>query len=278
MPSDLSNPVLTTAIKAARAGGTLALARLGNPGYMRWKGPRDLQAGTVLEIQKHIVEAIRAEFPEANFLVEESDEPQDDQADPLWIIDPIDGSMNFNQGLPLFGVCIAYRSAGQHEVGVVYDPCNNELFHAVLKHGAYLNGQPICVTKLSEGEDAYQRALVATDLPGGYEDRKAALYVNRSLGTEVTHVWMLGSPALSLCYIAAGRLHAYYALQLKVWDFAAAAVILKEAGGTFTDITGGSPLFSEGGYLASNGVIHGGMLRAIKPALEIYKLQQSKLA
>src|SRR5262249_15659750 len=247
--------------------------RLGAPGYMRWKGPRDLQAGAVLDVQQRIVQVIQAEFPNDNFLVEESDESQADQADPLWLIDPIDGSMNFNQGLPLFGVCVGYRGAGRDEVGVVYDPCNDELFHAAFGRGAYLNGEPITVNKLSEGEDAYSRALVGTDLPGDYEERKMALYVNRSLGNEVTQLWILGSPALSICYVAAGRLHAYYCLALQPWDVAAASVILKEAGGTFTDIGGGSALFSAGGYLASNGVIHGGMLRGIKPALDIYKLQ-----
>jgi myo-inositol-1(or 4)-monophosphatase len=209
--------------------------------------------------------------------VEEKDEPQDEQADPLWIIDPIDGSMNYNQGFPPFAVCIAYRAAGQLEVGVVYDPCHDELFSAVFKQGAYLNGEPIFVNKLSEGEDAFQHALVATDLPGGYEDRKAALYINRSLGSDVSHIWMLGTPALSICYVAAGRLHAYFAInELRIWDIAAASVILRESGGTFTDIMGGSTLFSEGGYLATNGVIHGGMLRGIKPAWEIYKIQQSR--
>ena len=276
MPNEQSDRLLATAISAARAGGKLALARLGDPGYMRWTGPRELQAGAVLDILQRIVEVIKADYPEANFLVEETDEPQDEQADPLWIIDPIDGSLNFNQALPLFGVCVGFRAAGRYEVGVVYDPCHDELFHAIAGRGAYRNGEPIYVAKLSEGEDAYQRALVGTDLPGGIEDRRQALYVNRSLGNDITQLWMLGSPALSMCYIAAGRLHAYYCLKLKLWDVAAASVILREAGGTLTDITGGSSLFSEGGYIASNGIIHGGMLRAIKPALDVYKLQLIK--
>src|SRR5207244_3057200 len=134
--------------------------------------------------------------------------------------------------------------------------------------GAYRNGEPITVSKLSEGEDAYKRALVGTDLPGTNEERKIALYVNRSLGAEVTQLWMLGSPALSICYVAAGRLHAYFCLTLQLWDVAAASVILREAGGTLTDIGGGPSLFSDGGYVASNGIIHGGMLRGIKPAMD----------
>ena len=263
----------------------MALARREDPGYLRWKGPRDLQAGASLDIQQRVVDVIQTEFPDDGFLLEEStDERQadgersgsHDQAERLWIVDPICGSMNFNQRIPLFAVCVGCRAEGRDEVGVVYDPCNGELFHAAFSRGAYLNDRPIYVQQLSEGEDAYKQALVGTDLPGSLEDRKRALFVNRSLGNEVTQLWALGSPALGLCYVAAGRLHAYFCLDLQLWDVAAASVILQEAGGTLTDITGGPWLFSEGGQLGSNGVIHGGMLRAIKPALDIYATRQNR--
>jgi myo-inositol-1(or 4)-monophosphatase len=285
MSSEQTDRMLRTAIRAARAGGEMALARREDPGYARWKGPRNLQAGASLDIQQRIVEEIRAEFPDDKFLLEEfTEEPHaEDEPDGsvgpgerLWIVDPICGSFNFNQGIPLFAVCVGCRAeGGRDEIGVVYDPCNDELFHARFGGGAYLNGQPIFVDQVSEGEDAYKRALVGTDLPGSLEDRKRALFVNRSVGNEITQLWMLGSPALGLCYVAAGRLNAYFCLDLQLWDVAAASVILQEAGGTLTDITGGPWIFSEGGQLASNGVLHGGMLRGIKPALEIYATRQS---
>ncbi len=283
MSNEQSDRLLRAAIRAARAGGEMALARREDPGYLRWKGPRDLQAGASLDIQRRIVEVIQAEFPDDGFLLEETtDERQDDgeksgshdQAERLWIVDPICGSLNFNQRIPLFAVCVGCRAQGRDAVGVVYDPCNDELFHASFGGGAYLNDRPIYVHQLSEGEDAYKQALVGTDLPGRLEDRRRALFINRSLGNAVTQLWTLGSPALGLCYVAAGRLHAYFCLDLELWDVAAAAVILQEAGGTLTDITGGPWLFSEGGQLATNGVIHGGMLRAIQPALNIYATRQ----
>lgn len=285
MSSEQTDRLLQTAISAARAGGEMALTRREDPGYMRWKGPRDLQAGASLDIQRRIVEVIQAEFPDDGFLLEETTDEQqaanapDGSGDPterLWIIDPICGSFNFNQGIPLFAVCVGCRSDGRDEIGVVYDPCNDELFQAKFGGGAYLNGEPIFVDQMSEGEDAYKRALVGTDLPGGLEDRKRALFVNRSLGNDVTQLWILGSPALGLCYVAAGRLNAYFCLSLELWDVMAASVILKEAGGTLTDITGGPWLFSEGGQIASNGVIHGGMLRGIKPALDILATRESR--
>src|SRR5438105_12732500 len=150
MTDEPSDRILQTAINAARAGGKLALSRLGNPGYMKWKSPRELQAGAVLDIQQRMVETIRADFADARFLVEEGAAPGDEQADPVWLVNPMDGTMNFNQSLPLFGVCIAYRAAGRYEVAVAYDPCHDELFRAVFKQGAYLNDGPINVTKLSE--------------------------------------------------------------------------------------------------------------------------------
>lgn len=262
----------------------MARARREDPGYLRWKGPRDLQAGASLDIQRRVVEVIQAEFPDDGFLLEEAAEerpPHSGASGPegpverLWIVDPICGSMNFNQGIPLFAVCVGCRAEGRDEVGVVYDPCNDELFHAAFGGGAYLNDRPIYVNKVSDGDDAYRQALVGTDLPGSHDDRKRALFVNRSLGDQVTQLWALGSPALGLCYVAAGRLHAYFSLALELWDVAAASVILHEAGGTLTDITGGPWLFSQGGQLASNGVVHGALLRAIKPAVEIYATRRS---
>lgn len=283
-PVEASARLLETAIRAARAGGEMAMERRADPGYLRWKGRRDVQAGAVLEIQRRIVDAIQAEFPGDSFLLEETtDEPiaegarigPQDGAERLWIIDPICGSMNFNQRIPLFAVSIGCRVEGRDEVGVVYDPCNDELFQAAFGHGARVNGEPIFVDQVSDGDDAYRQALVGTDLPGDMEERKRSLFIDRTLGTEVIALWTLGSPALGLCYVGAGRLHAYFSLKLRPWDVAAAAVILQEAGGTLTDIAGGPWGFSEGGYLASNGVVHGGMLRAIKPALEIYAQRQT---
>src|SRR5688572_6543747 len=98
--------VLDTAIRAARVGGELALARLGNPGYRKWKGPRDPLASAVLEIQDRIIEVIQRDFPDHSILAEESEAPQNVQADPVWIIDPLDGSFNFLQGIPLFAVSV----------------------------------------------------------------------------------------------------------------------------------------------------------------------------
>ena len=271
MNSDKSR-ALETAILAARAGGQLALARLGKPGYERRKGPRDVVAGAVLEIQARIVEVIRQEFPEDHFLLEETDAAQDEQADPLWIVDPVDGSLNFLHGIPIFAVSIAYRAAGLYRVGVVYDPCRDELFHAMSGGGAFLNGRPIRVDHFSDGREAWQQAVVGTDWRGNDDELRKALKLARYVAAETFQLITLGSPALGLCYVAAGRLHAYYGLDpLKLWDVAAGAVILMEAGGVFTNIDGASWLQATGGYIASNNVVHGWLNRTATTILSLYR-------
>ncbi len=260
---------LEVAIRAARAGGGVALAHLGDPLYVSLKGRRDLLVGASVAVQDAIREVILSACPEDAFLGEEG--PQDEvlpvDAERLWLVDPIDGSINYLRSLPCFAISIGYRDANGFRVGVVLDPSRDELFSARFADGARLNGERIHVHVAGEGEDAYESSLVGTDLPGDTEGRlrasRAATYVaNRMLG-----LVMLGSPALGLCYVAAGRLHAYFHLGLRLWDVAGAAVILQEAGATLTNGVGSSWLYSDGSYLASNGRLHGGMLRLLRAAL-----------
>lgn len=259
--------ILQTAQRAAREAGQLALATLGSPGYQEWKGQGDILVGGVLPIQERIIEIIRSDFPDHAILAEESDAPPPADSDPLWIIDPIDGSLNFYQNIPHFAISIAFREADVYRVGVVYAPCVDEMFHAIRGRHARLNDTPITVQQLSEGEDAYNRAIVGTDLPGEFTDRLACLNMATLLSSQAVTITMLGSPALGLCYVAAGRYHAYYHTALKLWDVAAASVILAESGGVLTDILGGSWQHSSGGYIATNGIIHGWLARTTQSVL-----------
>jgi myo-inositol-1(or 4)-monophosphatase len=273
--NDDASRALETAILAARTGGQLAVARLGKPGYEKRKGPRDVVAGAVLDVQTIIVDVVQQEFPEAHFLLEEADAVQDAQADPLWIIDPIDGSLNFLHGIPIFAVSIAYRVAGLYRVGVVYDLCRDELFHAVTGSGAFLNNHPIHVDSFSDGREAWGQAVVGTDWRGNDDELRKALKVARYVAGETFQLITLGSPALGLCYVAAGRLHAYYGLDmLKLWDVAAGAVILMEAGGIFTSIEGAAWQHAHGGYLASNNVVHGWLNRTTGTILSLYHVDE----
>jgi myo-inositol-1(or 4)-monophosphatase len=258
--------ILEVATRAARKGGEIAIQQLGKPKEIRRKGSWDITFPVALQVQEHIAEILRADFPDIPILSEESDVKPDPEAEALWIIDPIDGSINFMKGIPFFGVSVGFRHKKLYRVGVVYDPCRDELFHAVRNKGAYLNGKQIKTRWFSEGTEAYYAAVVATDWPDNVEKRKITSFIIELMAPDIVSLNILGSPSLGICQIAAGRLDAYFNLQLDLWDIAAAVVILEDAGGTLTDSSGATWQFSDGGYLATNGKVHGRMLDPIRLA------------
>jgi len=270
-----TDALLDTALAAAHEAGALARERLGQPGYRRWKGVRDLVTGSVIDVQSLLLARLRAAYPDHAILAEEEASTPPADAEALWVVDPIDGTLNFAQGIPHFAICVAFRYQGLYQLGVVYDPCADELFHAVRGGGAFLNGQPIVVEQVKEGSEAYEAAVVGTDWPARLDRRKEALLLARILNVEVTDLSVMGSPALGLCYVGAGRLHAYVHLDLQLWDVAAASVIVEEAGGVLTNAVGGSWHHTDGGYLATNGMIHGSLLWAIMPVINMRDLVAS---
>lgn len=271
---------LEVAVKAAREGGRIARARLGDPGYLRWKGHRDVTSEASLRIQEAIVSTLLTEFPDSGILAEEGpeDAPLPVDAPHLWIIDPVCGSLNFVQGIPYFAISVALRSQGTIRVGVVYDPCRDELFEATDETPASLNGRKIAVQQISEGVEAWNSAVVGTDWPHSGERREQARLILGLMADQVTECNLMGSPALGFCNIAAGRLHAYWHLDLKIWDIAAASLILQRAGGVLTDAEGMSWLYSNGGYIATNTVIHGWLLNCVRAVLEMPRFVAGKPA
>jgi myo-inositol-1(or 4)-monophosphatase len=261
---------LEVAARAARTGGQVALARLGKPDYMRWKGHRDVVSGAAIEVQAAILDVLRRETPGFGILAEEG--PEDEavplDAEYLWIVDPICGSLNYVQGIPYFAVSVALRTRGAIRVGAVFDPSRDELFAATLSSGATLNDATIGVQQISEGYDAFEKAWVGTDWPHDQQKFDHAMEIAAIMARQVISLSAMGSPALGLCYVACGRMHAYWALDLKIWDLAAGGLILTRAGGTLTDDHGNSWLYSGGGYIASNSVIHGWTLRCLQRVLE----------
>ena len=274
--SDLTR-ALDVAVIAARKGGALARSRLGDPGYLTWKGNRDVVSEASLEVQDAIVASIRSDFPDDGVLTEEGPEDQalPVDAERLWIVDPICGSLNFVQGIPHFAISIARRAGGRIGLGVVYDPCRDELFAATDESPATLNGDTIVVQQISEGAEAWNGAVVGTDWPYDGERRRLARSIVPVMVDQVLECSTSGSPALGLCYVAAGRRHAYWHLDLKIWDVAAASVILERAGGVLTDARGMTWLYSDGGYVATNNVVHNSLLNCIRPLLGDQAPEQS---
>jgi myo-inositol-1(or 4)-monophosphatase len=269
---------LEVAVNAAREGGKIARARLGDPGYVRWKGHRDVTSEAALRIQEAIVSTLQSEFPDSGILAEEGpeDTPLPVDAPHLWIVDPVCGSLNFVQGIPYFGISVALRSQGTIRLGVVYDPCHDELFEATDETPATLNGRRIAVQQISEGVEAWNGAVVGTDWPHSGERRDQTRLILNLVADQVTECNLMGSPALGFCNLAAGRLHAYWHLDLKIWDIAAASLILQRAGGVLTDAEGMSWLYSNGGYIGTNTVIHGWILNCVRAVLQMPRFEAGK--
>jgi myo-inositol-1(or 4)-monophosphatase len=223
-------------------------------------------SGASLEVQDAIVSILRKECPSDAILVEEGpeNEPLQVDASRLWIVDPICGSLNFVHGIPFFAISIALRVAGQLRVGVVYDPLRDETFSARFGEPATLNNRSITVLNTALGPEFWEQAWVGTDLPHSGPRRDEALRIFDTFSGEVLSQSVLGSPALGMCYVASGRLHAYWTLDAKPWDVAAAVVILSQAGALVTDADGGSWLHSDGSYVVANPASHQWALRGIK--------------
>jgi myo-inositol-1(or 4)-monophosphatase len=279
---DVLERVLEVAVRAARAGGELARASIDDPtAHYRWKRSRDPVVAQAVPVQDVIIAAIRTEFPDAAILAEEGpeDEAMPVGADPLWIVDPICGSLNYMHGDPAYAVGIGYLQDGAWKIGVVYEPERDALYTGVDGRGAFLNDKRIVVAQFADGAEAWQAAAVAVDWPGDAQMRREMLSVITTILPVVTSVRVIGSPALALCYVACGRLHGYSALDLRPWDVAPAGVILQCAGGTLTNFSGSSWYHApDGGYVASNSVIHGRLLQSAQAILALRRMAADRAA
>jgi myo-inositol-1(or 4)-monophosphatase len=272
--------VLQVAQAAARAGGEIARNRINDVGqYFTWKRSRDPFVSQSLAVQEAVIATIRQSYPYHAILAEEG--PDDEEmpvgADPLWIVDPICGSLNYMHHDPAYAVTVGFLADGAWQVGVVYEAERDAMYSAIDGRGAYLDGRRIVVDQFADGVEAFQRATVGIDWPGDGDARKEMLTVVGTIVPVVLSVRVIGSPALGLCYVAAGRLHGYSTLDLRPWDVAPAAVILQAAGGVLTNFAGSSWYHSpDGGYVASNAIIHGRLLQSAGAVLALRRLAAAR--
>lgn len=225
------------AIAAARRAGAYLKANQHRAEIQQIKsGPTDYATAQDLGAEKLILDAIHERFPADAVLAEESHTRQSG-AERLWIVDPLDGTRNYANGLHHFAVSIAFCYRNTPQVGVVYAPCDgDELFCAERNHGAFLNDEPLQMVAPSHSLAA---SLVATGF-AYYLGAELHLHVEtlETVMNAATDVLRLGSAATDICYVAAGRLGAYYESGLKPWDVAAASLIVEEAGGLVSDMAG----------------------------------------
>lgn len=253
--------MLATAIEAAKEAGKFLKYNVGRVRTIEMK--QGEERNLVSEIDKgseaKIISIIKRKYPSHAILAEESG-ASDSASDYKWVIDPLDGTTNFLHGLPIFCVTIGIEFKGEIVAGVVYDPNLDELFTAEKGSGAFLNGKRLNVTSTAKLIDS----LLVTGFPydiAQNPDNAIGHFVNFLV--EGQGIRRLGSAALDLAYVAAGRFDGFWEVNLNPWDMAAGMLFVREAGGKVTDFSGGESTIYNKQVLATNGVIHDAMLNVL---------------
>lgn len=254
------HPYLNIAVKAARkAGEAIARAQQDlNKLSIHEKAPHDFVSNIDQKAELIIRDVIQQAYPAHSVLGEEGGLQQNEDADTVWVVDPIDGTQNFIKGLPFFAVSIAIKEQGKINHAVIYDPMRQELFTASRGKGAFLNTRMRVSDKRS-----LNGALVATNFPNLKDEQDRSQQTLATIMNQVADIRYLGSAALALAYVACGRLDGYWEAGLKEWDIAAGCLLVKEAGGLVTDFNG------QENYLTSGDVVAGSakVLKEILPLL-----------
>ena len=263
---DLSQ-ILTAAAAIARGAGEIILRHYAAPIPTTLKSSRiDIVTAADTEAEAYIVAALRRLFPGHHLVGEEGGGQGAPAASAPyhWYVDPVDGTVNFASKLPHFCTSIALATADREPLlGVILDPTRDELFTAIRGGGAHLNGRPIHASQTAELLDAVVSTGFTYDKHTNPDnnERQFAAFLKRIRGER-----RLGSAALDLSYVAAGRMDGYWEKDLKPWDAMAGMLIVREAGGMVTDYAGGSQpqRLDRGEYVASNGRLHAEMLEVLR--------------
>ncbi len=252
---------MTTAVEAVVRAGDMQMALFGRDVQVDKKGAIDLVTEVDLAVEKMFRALIAERYPDHQILAEEMGGAHTPPAGPCWVFDPLDGTTNYAHGLPIFCTSLALEIDGVAEIAAVYDPNRRELFTAERGVGAFLNGAPLTTSKARTLLDS----MLVTGFPYDVHQRVDeivglfAAFVGRARA-----VRRLGSAAIDLCWVAAGRMDGFWESDLKPWDIAGGALIVAEAGGRVSGLEG-QPFTSRGGHvLASNGYVHEEMLTVIR--------------
>ncbi|OGO94337.1 MAG: inositol monophosphatase [Coxiella sp. RIFCSPHIGHO2_12_FULL_42_15] len=254
------HPMLNIAIQAARSAGKIIVRFLDHleTSDVNEKSRHDFVTKADQMAEKEIIEQIRRRYPSHSIIAEESEPVHGDRF--CWIIDPLDGTTNFIHGLPQFAVSIALRIDEKLTVGVVYDPIKDELFTAERGKGAQLNNRRIRVSNCLKMENA----LLGTGFPcRNTEKLPYYLKTFATLFPNSAGVRRMGAASLDLAYLAAGRLDAFWEMDLSIWDIAAGALLVVEAGGMVSDFQGEEKYLENGHIVAASPKLHKPLLDAL---------------
>ncbi len=251
---------LEFAVMLAFESGRIQKERYQKQHEIRYKGEINIVTDVDMACQERIIHLIGAHYPEDQVIAEEKDNVFGGDRN-RWIVDPIDGTTNYAHGYPFFCTSIAYEVGGEIVCGAVYNPIFDELFFAEKGKGAYPNGEQLAV---SGAADMKQCLLttgfpydVATSRQNNVDHFVAFLHTAQAIRRD-------GSAALNLSYVAAGRFDGFWELKLSPWDTAAGVLMVTEAGGRVSAFDGAPFDIYKGQIVASNGLIHDGMLRVLR--------------
>ncbi len=229
------------------------------------KGPSDFVTSADLHAEQVLHAELARARPTFGFLLEEGGAEEGKDKSRRWVVDPLDGTLNFLHGIPHFSISIALEHDGDIVAGVIYDPLRDELFRAERGGGAYLNDRRLRVSSRSQ----LSHAVVATGIPWreranqhGYLDQLATIMEN------CAGVRRLGSAALDLAYVAAGRYEGFWEPALALWDIAAGVLLVREAGGFVSEIDGGAGVLASGNVLAANSRLYERLLSLLSATKE----------
>jgi myo-inositol-1(or 4)-monophosphatase len=251
--------MLTVAIEAAREAGKFLRQNLGRVRSIELKEGQEKNLVTEIDrgSEALILELIGKHYPQHEILAEESGRSKGRTSEYRWIVDPLDGTTNFTHGFPVFCVSIGLEWKGELLLGVIYDPNFDELFTAEKGRGAFLNGKRL---RVSQRQSLIESMLVTgfpyniTENPGNAVE----LFVKFLM--EAQAVRRMGSAAIDLAYVAAGRYEGFWEVALNPWDMAAGVLLVREAGGTITNFAGTPVSIYEKEVLATNGLVHQKMI------------------
>ncbi len=251
------HPMLNIAVKAARRAGAIINRASQDIGTLTIKSKNfnDFVSEVDVAAERAIIDTLKDAYPSHGFLGEESGSTSH-QSDFIWIIDPLDGTTNFLHNFPQYCVSIALQHKGEITQAVIYEPNRNDLYTATKGRGAFLNDKRIRVSKC----DKLQEALIGTGFP--FRDFKYLddyLNMFKSMIQKTTGIRRAGSAALDLAYVASGALDGFWEIGLSPWDIAAGGLLIQEAGGIVTDLSGQTGWLESGNILVASPKIHDDM-------------------
>ena len=261
-------PMVTIALRAARKAGDLivrASDELDRVGHQA-KGVADYVTEVDIAAEQEILYQLGKAYPDHAFLAEESGQTGNAKSDHLWVIDPLDGTSNFMRGIPHYCVSIACIVDGRLAHAVVFNPVRQEEFTASRGRGAQLNGHRLRVSNRTD----LRECLLGTGIPFlGHEQQRLPQYTQTlaELAAQCMGIRRAGAAALDLAYVAAGRFDGFWETGLERWDIAAGALIIKEAGGLISDLSGSERYLDNGQVVCGNPKIFKQLLSTVGPVL-----------